>query len=114
MRGAGPWSGMPLDYTTGRTYGTCADCVQCGSATCAQPCKGRTTVRTRASLLQGAWITNYLLERTRITSPSEGERNFHVLYQLLAADREALPDRLRTQLGDLQPRGLGYLSAGDN
>ena len=32
----------------------------------------------------GARIVNYLLEKTRLSKPPPGERNFHVLYQLLA------------------------------
>ncbi len=37
-----------------------------------------------AGKLLGAEIHNYLLEKTRIVRQSEGERNFHVFYQVVS------------------------------
>ena len=75
------------------------------------------------SRIGGARIINYLLEKTRLSNPPPGERNFHVLYHLLAARQSApppqrdggepiggaLPTALRDAMPWGQPQALSYL-----
>jgi myosin heavy subunit len=46
---------------------------------------------TESGGIVGASISNYLLEKTRITTQIEGERNYHIFYQIFSgADEEVL------------------------
>eukprot|EP00536_Pseudo-nitzschia_multiseries_P009825 jgi/Psemu1/325787/estExt_fgenesh1_pg.C_2860002 len=61
---------------------------------------------TEKGTIIGARISNYLLEKTRITTQIEGERNYHIFYQLFAG---ANPDLL-TKLGlDVGTSSFRYL-----
>ena len=57
----------------------------------------------------GAHIEQYLLERTRLCGFAAGERNFHVLHQLLAAPAAALPADAAARLPLGEPPRLRLL-----
>jgi myosin heavy subunit len=46
-------------------------------------------------IIQGASIKEYLLEKTRIVQQSEGERSYHIFYQLLKGGDKELLNKLK-------------------
>lgn len=51
-----------------------------------------------AHLIAGATLSTYLLERSRVVSHSEGERSYHIFYQLCAAREQ--PGMEALELGE--------------
>lgn len=56
----------------------------------------------------GATVTSYLLETTRVCTQGDGERGYHVFFQLLQARNHAVISELHLQ----EPRHYTYLKAG--
>ncbi|KAL7556939.1 hypothetical protein ACA910_005291 [Epithemia clementina (nom. ined.)] len=61
--------------------------------------------------ITGASIYNYLLEKTRITTQVEGERNYHIFYQLFSSGDENLIQELGLKSGT---GGFQYLGRRPN
>lgn len=61
---------------------------------------------TETGTITGASISNYLLEKTRITHQTEGERNYHIFYQLLAGAGDEMLSELGLSAG---VKGFQYL-----
>ncbi|KAG8464572.1 hypothetical protein KFE25_009940 [Diacronema lutheri] len=60
--------------------------------------------------VEGAAIQTYLLEKTRVALHGDGERSYHIFYQLLAGADAA--ERARLSLGANSPAAFHYLRQG--
>ncbi|XP_044008895.1 unconventional myosin-XV [Aphidius gifuensis] len=67
-------------------------------------------VHFRDGVIVGGRITQYLLEKSRIVTQAQDERNYHVFYELLAG----LDQQLRDKYGLLTPDKYFYLNQGGN
>jgi len=66
---------------------------------------------TEKGIIMGARVSNYLLEKTRITTQIEGERNYHIFYQIFAGANPELLKELGLDVGTLSFRYLGCRSS---
>lgn len=62
---------------------------------------------TETGAIVGASISNYLLEKTRITTQIEGERNYHIFYQIFSGADESILEKFGLENGIAGFRYLG-------
>ena len=65
---------------------------------------------TNTGSIVGASISNYLLEKTRITTQIEGERNYHIFYQIFSGAEDGMLEKLQLDKGIAAFRYLGNRS----
>ncbi len=62
--------------------------------------------------INGCLTESYLLEKTRVTNVGDGERSYHIFYQLLAGTNATMRKKLRLSNGQ-GPIDFNYLKNGD-
>ncbi|KAL4464880.1 hypothetical protein ABPG74_011441 [Tetrahymena malaccensis] len=67
----------------------------------------RIWIEKKKRLIQGAEISNYLLEKSRVTMVAEGERNYHIFYSFLAGVSQQILEEFKIQRN---PNQFNYLN----
>ena len=62
------------------------------------------------SYLVGSKCVTYLLEKSRVVSQNENERNYHIFHEIFAAPSEI---RKKLKINDLKPSQFAYMNKGD-